>query len=95
MRVVELPDRDLTPEAVGFSPDGRLLAAWERGGSVFVIDTETGTARAMALIFTVVGVIGLLVTLAALRSRPYHRLSERYLAAPAEAGEDDKVAAAA
>ena len=47
MQVVELPDRDLTPEAVGFSPDGRLLAAWERGGSVFVIDTETGTARAM------------------------------------------------
>ena len=47
MQVVELPDRDLTPEAFGFSPDGRLLAAWESGGSVLVIDTTTGTARAL------------------------------------------------
>ena len=42
----------------------------------------TGPARAMALIFIVAGTIGLLVTLAALRSRPYRELSSRYAAAP-------------
>ena len=55
----------------------------------------TGLARGMALIFIVVGIIGLLVTIAALRSRPYHRLSDRYLAAPPEANEDEEVPAAA
>ena len=48
----------------------------------------TGPERGMALIFIVVGIIGLLVTMAALRSRPYHRLSERYLASPSEASGD-------
>ena len=42
----------------------------------------TGPARAMALIFIVAGTIGLLVTLVALRSRPYRELSSRYAAAP-------------
>ena len=42
----------------------------------------TGPARAMALIFIVAGTIGLLVTLVALRSRPYQELSSRYAAAP-------------
>jgi MFS transporter, DHA3 family, multidrug efflux protein len=42
----------------------------------------TGPARAMALIFIVAGIIGLLVTLVALRSRPYRELSSRYAAAP-------------
>ena len=42
----------------------------------------TGPARAMALIFIVAGTVGLLVTLAALRSRPYRELSSRYAAAP-------------
>ncbi len=44
----------------------------------------TGPDRGMALIFIVAGVIGLLVTLIALRSRPYRRLSDRYAAAPTE-----------
>ena len=44
----------------------------------------TGADRGMALIFIVAGVIGLAVTLVALRSRPYRLLSERYAAAPPE-----------
>jgi MFS transporter, DHA3 family, multidrug efflux protein len=44
----------------------------------------TGPDRGMALIFIVAGIIGLLVSLLALRSRPYRELSSRYLAAPAE-----------
>ena len=39
----------------------------------------TGPNRGMALIFIVAGVIGLGVTLLALRSRPYRNLSQRYL----------------
>jgi WD40 repeat protein len=47
MQVVQLPNRDLQPEALGFSPDGRFLAAWDRGGSVLVIDTAAGVARTL------------------------------------------------
>jgi DHA3 family multidrug efflux protein-like MFS transporter len=42
----------------------------------------TGPERAMALIFIVAGVIGLVVTLIALRSRYYRELSDTYAAAP-------------
>jgi DHA3 family multidrug efflux protein-like MFS transporter len=42
----------------------------------------TGPDRGMALIFIVAGVIGLIVTILALRSGPYRRLSNRYAAAP-------------
>lgn len=42
----------------------------------------TGPVRAMALIFIVAGVIGLLATLLALRSRYYRELSARYATAP-------------
>jgi DHA3 family multidrug efflux protein-like MFS transporter len=55
----------------------------------------TGTARGMALIFIVVGAIGLVVTLLALRSGPYRRLSGRYAAAPLEALPDVEVPAPA
>ena len=50
----------------------------------------TGPHRGLALIFIVTAFLGLAVTLAALRSRPYRRLSERYLQTPpadAEAAE--------
>jgi DHA3 family multidrug efflux protein-like MFS transporter len=40
-----------------------------------------GPERGMALVFVIAGAIGLLVTIAALRSRPYHDLSSRYAAA--------------
>jgi MFS transporter, DHA3 family, multidrug efflux protein len=49
----------------------------------------TGPDRGMALIFIVAGLIGLLVTLLALRSRPYGELSSRYAAAPIEAGQEE------
>ena len=42
----------------------------------------TGPHRGLALIFVVTAIIGLVVVLLALRSRPYRQLSERYLAAP-------------
>ena len=55
----------------------------------------TGPERGMALIFIVVGVIGLLVTLGALRSGPYRRLSNRYTSALHEVGQDAEVPAPA
>lgn len=44
----------------------------------------TGMARGIALVFTITGVIGLIVTLLAFASRPYRLLSKRYLEAPNE-----------
>ena len=44
----------------------------------------TGPNRGIALVFTVTGVIGLLLTLAAMRTRYYRLLSERYAAAEGE-----------
>ena len=42
----------------------------------------TGPERGLSLIFIVTAIIGLIVTLIALRSRPYRRLSNRYMSAP-------------
>ncbi len=44
----------------------------------------TGPERGLSLIFIVAAILGLGVTLLALRSRPYRRLSDRYLQAPVE-----------
>jgi DHA3 family multidrug efflux protein-like MFS transporter len=44
----------------------------------------TGTDRGIALVFMVAGVLGLLVTLLALRSGAYRRLAARYQAPPAD-----------
>ena len=55
----------------------------------------TGPDRAMALIFIVAGVIGLFVTVLALRSRPYRNLSNRYAAAPADGAPEAEVPAPA
>jgi DHA3 family multidrug efflux protein-like MFS transporter len=38
----------------------------------------TGTDRGLALLFTVAGLIGLIVTLLAMQSRAYRALSENY-----------------
>jgi MFS transporter, DHA3 family, multidrug efflux protein len=51
----------------------------------------TGPDRGMALIFIVAGVIGLAVTLLALRSGPYRQLSSRYAAPPSEQATDGEV----
>ena len=42
----------------------------------------TGPERGLSLIFVVTAFVGLAVTLVALRSRPYHRLSSRYMSMP-------------
>jgi DHA3 family multidrug efflux protein-like MFS transporter len=42
----------------------------------------TGVDRGIALVFVLTGIIGLIVTLLALRSRFYRQLSERYTSAP-------------
>jgi DHA3 family multidrug efflux protein-like MFS transporter len=42
----------------------------------------TGPERGLALIFIIAAVIGLTITLIALRSSPYRRLSDRYMTAP-------------
>jgi DHA3 family multidrug efflux protein-like MFS transporter len=56
----------------------------------------TGPDRGMALVFIVAGVIGLVVTVLALMSAPYRRLSARYAQALAEAdGRDGEQAAPA
>lgn len=44
MQFFDLPNIRYHPAAIGFSPNGRLLATWDRG-RVFVLDTFTGTKR--------------------------------------------------
>lgn len=44
----------------------------------------TGPERGLSLIFIIAAIIGLAVTIIALRSRPYRRLSDRYMAAPVQ-----------
>ena len=44
----------------------------------------TGADRGLALVFVLTGAIGVIATVAALRSAPYRRLSRRYLTGPAE-----------
>jgi DHA3 family multidrug efflux protein-like MFS transporter len=46
----------------------------------------TGPDRGLALVFMLTGVIGLVATVLALRSRPYRRLSHRYATGPSAAG---------
>jgi MFS transporter, DHA3 family, multidrug efflux protein len=43
----------------------------------------TGADRGLALVFVLTGIVGLIATIAALRSRPYRRLSRRYAESPA------------
>jgi DHA3 family multidrug efflux protein-like MFS transporter len=43
----------------------------------------TGPERGLALVFMLTGVVGILATVVALRSRPYRRLRDRYAEAPA------------
>ena len=45
----------------------------------------TGPERGLALVFTITGLVGLVVTLVALRTRYYRQLSVRYAGAPAAA----------
>ena len=54
----------------------------------------TGPDRGMALVFIAAGVIGLVVTLLALMSGPYRRLTARYLQAEADSERRDRDQAA-
>jgi DHA3 family multidrug efflux protein-like MFS transporter len=47
----------------------------------------TGADRGLALVFVLTGIVGLVATGLALRSRPYRRLSHRYAMAPASGSE--------
>ncbi|GAB2578120.1 multidrug resistance protein [Paractinoplanes abujensis] len=61
---------------IPFMTDGagaRLIGSW----------FGTGAARGLALVFMITGVLGLIATAVALRSRPYRRLSHRYTTAEA------------
>lgn len=58
----------VVPFMSGDGAGARLIGDW----------FGTGTARAIALVFVVAGLLGLVLTLAALASRPYHRLRHAY-----------------
>lgn len=47
----------------------------------------TGPDRGLALVFVLTGIVGIIATALALRSRPYRRLSRRFLAGPAAVSE--------
>jgi len=55
----------------------------------------TGPARGIALVFTIAGAIGLIVTIIAFRSKYYRQLSEAYAKAPDDEPPADAVAGAA
>jgi DHA3 family multidrug efflux protein-like MFS transporter len=55
----------------------------------------TGQERGLALLFTVTGVLGLVLTLLAMRTRYYRQLSERYLRGDETAAEPSERAATA
>jgi DHA3 family multidrug efflux protein-like MFS transporter len=60
---------------IPFMTDGagaRMIGGW----------FGTGSDRGLALVFMLTGVIGLIATSVALRSRPYQRLSHRYVEGP-------------
>jgi DHA3 family multidrug efflux protein-like MFS transporter len=52
----------------------------------------TGPARGMALVFTVAGIIGLIVTIIAFRSKYYRQLSDAYARAPDDEPPGDRAA---
>jgi MFS transporter, DHA3 family, multidrug efflux protein len=63
--------------AIPFMTDGagaRLIGGW----------FGTGADRGLALVFTVTGVVGLVLTLVALRTRWYRQLARRYAELPAD-----------
>ena len=62
------------------SPEGKAAWGWLLGD---------GDARGIALVFTLSSVVGLVITIGALASRPYRVLSDAYADAPAQAVEAD------
>jgi DHA3 family multidrug efflux protein-like MFS transporter len=65
---------------IPFMTDGagaRMIGGW----------FGTGADRGLALVFVLIGMVGLIATALALRSRPYERLSRRYATDRATASE--------
>ena len=93
---VETAASPITAFLIGPIAEFWVIPSMTDGGLAELIGSwfGTGPERGMALIFIVAGVIGLLVTLVALRSRPYRELSSRYAAAPTEARDAELAAPA-
>ncbi|MCW5838522.1 MAG: MFS transporter [Anaerolineales bacterium] len=77
---IELAAAPLTAFLIGPLAEFFFIPFMTDGAGVELIGSwfGTGPARGMALVFTVAGVIGCIVTLLAMRSRPYQLLAARY-----------------
>lgn len=77
---IELAAAPLTAFLIGPLAEFFFIPFMTDGAGVELIGGwfGTGPARGMALVFTVAGVIGFIVTMFAMRSRPYQLLAARY-----------------
>lgn len=77
---IELAAAPLTAFLIGPLAEFFFIPFMTDGAGVELIGSwfGTGPARGMALVFTVAGIIGFIVTMVAMRSRPYQLLAERY-----------------
>lgn len=77
---IEQAASPLTAFAIGPVAQFIFIPFMTTGAGVDIIGTwfGTGTDRGIALLFTVTGIIGLIVTLLAMRSRSYQKLSANY-----------------
>ncbi len=77
---IEQAASPLTAFAIGPIAQFIFIPLMTTGAGVDILGTwfGTGTDRGIALLFTVTGIIGLIVTLIAMRSRSYRKLSASY-----------------
>ncbi|MCL4258237.1 MAG: MFS transporter [Anaerolineales bacterium] len=77
---VELAAAPLTSFLIGPIAQFYFIPFMTDGAGVELIGSwfGTGPARGMALVFTVTGIIGFIVTMIAMRSNPYKQLAKRY-----------------
>ncbi len=77
---IEQAASPLTAFAIGPIAQFIFIPFMTTGAGVDIIGTwfGTGTDRGIALLFTVTGLIGLIVTVIAMRSRSYQKLSANY-----------------
>ena len=77
---IEQAASPLTAFAIGPIAQFIFIPFMTTGAGAPIIGTwfGTGTARGIALLFTVTGLIGLIVTVIAMRSRSYQKLSANY-----------------
>ncbi len=84
---IELAAAPLTAFLIGPLAEFFFIPFMTDGAGVELIGSwfGSGPARGMALVFTVAGIIGFIVTLIAMRSRPYQLLAARYAKGEAKA----------